>query len=64
MLNGMKYLLRLLLALLPVLSFGQDLIFDPGDKKQVDSLQSALPHEHNDTLKMFIYDRLGSYDGK
>jgi len=58
----MKHLLKIILLLVPGWSFAQDLIFTPPGKHQVDSLRLALPHEHNDALKMFIYNRLGSYD--
>jgi len=57
----MKHLLKIILLLLPCLSFGQNLTFTNPFAKQADSLRRILPHVDNDSLKMYYYGKLGGY---
>ncbi len=57
----MKRPLKIILLLLPCISFGQNLTFTNPFAKQADSLQRILPHVDNDSLKMYYYGKLGGY---
>ena len=57
----MKYLLKLLLLLLPELAFSQDLIFNQPTPKEADSLLAFVKKTTNDTLKMSAADHLANY---
>jgi len=57
----MKHLLKIILLLLPCLSFGQNLTFTNPFAQQADSLRRILPHVDNDSLKMYYYGKLGGY---
>jgi two-component system, NtrC family, sensor kinase len=55
----MKNLIKIILFLLPCISFGQNVTFT--NPFTADSLQRILPHLGNDSLKMYYYGKLGGY---
>jgi signal transduction histidine kinase len=57
----MKQILKIILLLLPCVSFGQNLTFTNPSAKQADSMRRILPHLTNDSLKMYLYGKVGGY---